>query len=218
MIHLDRLSKPEILARKEKEWTDKFIASGKARPDNSKYGHSQILNALTSISFHKCFYCERKLKGVSKEVEHFIEISDPKGKELAFDWNNLYLSCKNCNGKLKNTDIPVSEVLNPFANSDTEIQENITFEDEIIRTKNNSELGLQTIKKFRLDTELLDMLRGKQLRIFQKVLIQIQQNEIKEGRKKMNNIEKESLIRFSQKDNQFSLMFKILLSESGIIE
>ena len=216
MIHIDRLSKPEILVRKEKEWIDNFIASNKKRPDNSKYGHKQIRNSLNSMSFHKCFYCERKLTGIPNEIDHYIEVADPSGKNLAFKWENLFLACDNCNNKLKNTDIPVSSALNPCINSDTEIQENITFKDELITAKNNTELGLQTIKKFRLDTELLDMIRSKQLNLFNKVLVQIQKNQIKDSRKEMNKIEKESLLSFAQKDHQFSLMFRIILSEHEI--
>ncbi|OQX80987.1 MAG: hypothetical protein B6D64_02470 [Bacteroidetes bacterium 4484_276] len=62
MIHINRLPKPDILTRKEKEWTEKFLASDKKRPDNSKYGHKEIRTQLNSMSYHKCFYCERKLK------------------------------------------------------------------------------------------------------------------------------------------------------------
>ncbi len=218
MIHIDRLPKPDILVRKEIEWTKKFINSGKKRPDNSKYGHPEIRKHLNSMSYHKCFYCERKLTGVHKEIDHYIEVSDPTGKQLAFDWDNLFLACDNCNDKFSNTSIPVSEALNPCIDTNEKIQENITFEDEIISAKNNSIIGLQTIKKFRLDTELLDMLRAKQLNWFNKVLIKILKKTNTEGGREINDTEKESLLRFTQKDHPFSLMFKIVLKEYNISE
>ena len=98
MRGLIRLPKPQILIDKEDKWKNDFIASGKARPDSSKYGHDKIRIELASMSFHKCFYCESKLKLEPKEVDHHIEVSIKK--ELAFTWTNLYLSCDNCNNKL----------------------------------------------------------------------------------------------------------------------
>lgn len=218
MIYIERLAKPEILVQKQEEWTDKFMKSGNKRPDNSKYGHKQIRNSLNSMSFHKCFYCERKLTGVSKEIDHFIEVADPNGKELAYEWNNLYLACDNCNDKFDNTNIPISEVIDPCSHSDIKIQKHLTFDDECITARNNSDMGLRTIKKFRLDTELLDMLRSKQLSLFYKILHQINVNRINDKGRKMNEDEKECLKKFAQKDHQFSLMFKNLLSKYNLID
>ena len=216
MIHIERLNKPDILVKKEDEWTKKFIASGKTRPDNSKYRHKEILGTLNSMSFHKCFYCETKIKDVPPEIDHFIEVSDPKGKKLAFDWNNLYLACNNCNNKLNNTTIPVTEVLDPCKNTNDEIQKHITFEDEIITAKNNSEIGFKTIQKYRLGERLLDHLRLKQIDLFKDVLLQILVNQNADEGRKMNKQEKEVLKRFAQKDRQFSLMFRILLKKYNI--
>ena len=77
---------------------------------------------------------------------------------------------------------------------------------------------MQTIKKFRLDSNLLDNLRAKQLIQFQQLLVKIFQNKENEGRKKMNKTEIESLVRFSQVDYSFSLMFRILLQKFGIVD
>ncbi|MBT3209896.1 MAG: hypothetical protein HOB05_01395 [Bacteroidetes bacterium] len=216
MRYLKRLLKPEILVKKEQEWTEKFLISKKKRPDNSKYGHTKIKEQLNSMSFHKCFYCETKLKNTPKQIDHYIEISERA--DIAFDWNNLYLSCTNCNSKIANKEISVNEALNPCKDSDNKIQNHLTFENEIITAKNNSEIGLQTIKKFRLDSNLLDNLRAKQLIQFQQLLVKIFQNKENEGRKKMNKTEIESLVRFSQVDYSFSLMFRILLQKFGIVD
>lgn len=215
MIHVDRLPKPNILVRKEKEWTEKFLASGKG-PDNSKYRHKEILTTLNSMSYHKCFYCEQMLKGIPREIDHFIEVSDPKGKELAFVWNNLYLSCNNCNNKINNITIPVTEVLDPCKHTDEEIQKHITFEKEIITSKNNSAIGLKTIQKYKLGEPLLDYLRLKQFDLFKDVLLQISNNQNADDGRKMNEQEKEKLKRFAQKDRSFSLMFRILLMRYNI--
>ncbi len=210
MRFIKRLPKPDILTRKENVWRDNFLQSNKARPHNSQYAHQEIRSALNSMSFHKCFYCERKLKDISQEVDHFIEVAERK--ELAFDWNNLYLACDNCNNKINNKAISVDQALDPCRDADDVIQVHLTFDDEIIRAKNNSLLGLNTIKKYRLDNDQLDKVRVVQIKNFQKVLIQIQQNLIYESRQ-INELEKEALLHFQNVDQSFSLMFRVLLEK-----
>ncbi len=214
MRHLERLPKPNILTRKEQEWTAKFVESENIRPDNSKYGHKDIVADLNSISFHKCFYSEQKLKGIPKEIDHHIEVAERK--DLAYDWDNLYLSSTICNNKLPNKTISVDDVLNPFVNSDTEIEEHLTFEDECITAKNGSKLGFDTIKKYRLDSPLLDSIRSRVLHQFKDVLEAIRKNQIQEKGRDMNKNELEALYRFAQPDYSFSLMFRLLLKNHNL--
>lgn len=82
MRHIERLYKLEILIKKEKEWTEKFIQSGKARPSSKQYAHKDILDALLNISHGKCFYSEKKIEGLPKEVDHLVEVSIDKSKVL----------------------------------------------------------------------------------------------------------------------------------------
>ncbi|MFP4092075.1 MAG: HNH endonuclease [Cyclobacteriaceae bacterium] len=210
MRSLHRLPKPGILEEKEETWRESFVNSDKKRPDNNKYAHLQIRNTLNSMSFYKCFYCERKLKGVAQEIDHFIEVAERR--DLAYDWENLYLACDNCNNKLPNRSISVTEVLDPCRDKDEDIQEHLTFEDEIIRGKNGSEKGLATIQKYRLGSEQLDMARLKEIKNFHKLLILIQKNIYNEKRS-INQIEKEALLSFKNPDRPFSLMFKVLLEK-----
>jgi hypothetical protein len=216
MRSLSRLPKPNILVSKEVQWTESFIASGKERPDNSKYGHTEIRSQLHRISFNKCFYSEVKFAVETEgQIDHYIEVSDDK--TIAFQWDNLYLSHKDCNqGKPNNKTIPVIETLNPFSNSDEDIEENLIFEDECITAKSSSVLGLNTIKKYKLDSPLFDRLRSKHLIQFYKVLHTISQNQIKENRQTINEVEIEALHRFAQPDHSFSLMFRFLLKKHNL--
>jgi hypothetical protein len=156
MIYIKRLPKPAILVQKEAEWTENFLNSEKKRPDNSKYAHPEIKQQLHTMSFNKCFYCERILKGVPKEIDHYIEVADEKGRELAYNWENLYLACDNCNNKVPHKNIAVTAALNPCKNTNEEIAQHLTFEDEIITTVNHSEIGLNTIQKFRLNSGIFE--------------------------------------------------------------
>lgn len=208
MRHIDRLPKPDILKEKAEGWRDAFVGSNKKRPDNSKYAHSQIRDSLNAMSFHKCFYCERKLKGMPQEIDHFIEVAERR--DLAYEWDNLCLACDNCNNKLSNRVVPVEEVLDPCRHSDEDIRQHLTFEDEIIRAKNGSDLGLRTIQKYKLGNAQLDLVRSQAIQQFQKLVIRIQRNMVNENRS-MSAKEKEALLSFKHRDRPFSLMFAVLL-------
>lgn len=211
MRGIARLPEPEILKKKKIEWLQKLKASGKKRPDSSKYAHVSIRRNLESMSFHKCFYCESKLKGVPKEVDHHIEVS--ADINLSYEWDNLYLCCHHCNGKIDHVTIPVNQVLDPCIEDDLVIQKHLDFEDELIKPRNNSLKGLNTIKKFRLDSELLDAKRLKQLKEFYKVITAIQKNQIEEQRSYLSEEEKVAIESFKRIDNPYSLMFFKILDE-----
>jgi HNH endonuclease len=215
MRHLTRLPKPAILVQKETEWTAAFVASDKARPDNSKYGHTQIRECLHNMSFHKCFYCETKLKDAPQQIDHFIEVAERR--DLAFAWDNLYSACTNCNlGRPDNRSIPVTTILNPCLESDEEIEKHLMFEDEMITAKVGTQKGLDTIQKFKLDTPLLDRLRSRRLHEFKNVLLQIQRNQNNQARRTMTEDELDALYLFAQPDQSFSLLFRLLLKKYSI--
>ena len=211
MRELKRLPEPQILIDKKQEWLDKFLVSQNKRPQNSQYAHKFVKIQLNSMSFSKCFYCETKLKGQRKEVDHHIEVS--VDKNLSFEWNNLYLACDNCNNKIPHSTIPITDALNPCIDSDEKIKLHLSFNDEMIEPKNNSPLGLLTIQKYRLDTELLDTRRLKQLKQFHKLFIEISLKQIKENRNFLTKEEVNAIHRFKQKDHSFSLMFELLIEK-----
>lgn len=215
MRHIERLPIPQILANKHDEWQAKYeerlAVNPKARPDSSKYGHNDIRERLNSCSFNKCFYCESKLKGTLKEIDHYIEVSIDHSK--AYDWDNLYLSCSNCNDKLDHNAIPVTEALNPCVDSDEEIQRHITFEKECICSLPGSEKGLKTIQKFKLDSEMLDLRRSKWLNKLATKAIDID-NDMKADNRSIPTEEEKNAIRlFMQKDQPYSLMCEIYIRQ-----
>lgn len=213
MRYIKRLPEPDILVQKRDEWQKKFeekkAKNATARPDSSKYGNPSIRERLEMCSHRKCFYCESLLKGEPKEIDHFIEVAI--APELAYTWTNLYLSCSNCNDKVSHDVIPVDEVLDPCKSSDEEIRANITFEDECICSQPGSEKGLKTIQKFHLNTDLLDLKRGKWLRKIIKTAIEIQQCMIADKREKPTQEEKHKLLRYMQPDQPYSMMAEIFL-------
>ncbi len=214
MRGITRLPEPQILIDRKANWLNDFIASGKTSPDSSKYAHNQIKTQLNSMSFNKCFYCETKLKGKPKEIDHHVEVC--VDKSLAYEWNNLYLSCDSCNNKIPHSTIAINDALDPCINTDADIQTHLTFNDELIEPKNNSKLGLTTIQKYRLDSEVLDTRRLKSLKTFFKLLIEIQNNQVKEARTNLTTDETNAIHRFKNIDSSYSLMFSILIDKYGL--
>ena len=81
------------------------------------YGASIVKAALISAQHKKCCFCER-LVGEDGDVEHFRPKSaycQQKGETLvrpgyywlAYDWDNLYLSCSTCNQRRKRNLFPL---------------------------------------------------------------------------------------------------------------
>lgn len=113
--------------------------------------------------------------------------------------------------------IPKSDVLDPFIDTDDEIKMNLTFEDEIITAYNGSIKGLNTIKKFRLDTELLDYLRMKQIKKFYSVILNIKDKMIHEKRDQYTQEEENDIRSFCLVDHQYSLMFEKLIKKHNLL-
>jgi hypothetical protein len=216
MRALVRLPEPKILAVKKVEWLDKFLSGDKKRPDSTKYANPGILADLNAISLHKCYYCEAKLKGTPSEVDHHIEVSC--NKLLAYTWDNLYLSCTSCNNKLANDVISVEDALDPFRNTQAEIDSHLTFEHEQIIAVRDSEKGLATIRKYKLSTLEQDYLRYQYIKLFNAVLIAIKDEQIQNGGRKVTEKEVELLNRFQQRDQPYSAMFKAILATANFAD
>lgn len=210
MRHLQRQEEPEHLRKNKEAWLRRFLENRaekpNCRPPASQYAHPNIRRVLMSISNTKCYYCEALLKDMPRDVEHLIEINHDPSK--AFDWDNLYLSCKNCNTKMKEGEMSKDEVLNPFTHTDIEIGEALKFDGEEILPANNSEIGDKTIKKFRLNSEIQDNLRRKHLLFLHRRLLDIKEAMIERGDKVMSPEEKESLRDLMSEYKPYTLLTK----------
>jgi len=213
---LERPAEPEILAQKRSTWTEKLVAKRKstpsARPDSSKYGHPQIRAKLSQMSHYKCFYCEQSVKGEQNAtIDHYFEVAEYPDR--AYSWKNLYLCCKGCNlAKKANTKLPVEQCLDP-CDPKVKPAEHLTFERECILPRRGSERGRDTIAKYQLNRDALDLARSRELNRFYETLTEILSVR---KRPQLNDDERALLLRFTEQEYPFSLMFQICLDESPL--
>ncbi len=107
-IKRDRKDEQDRIIKPNDAWFDKAKkatanATPKMEANGNIYAHDQVKMALKKLFHAKCAYCESILID-DWDVEHFR----PKGKVterkdhpgyywLAYEWHNLYPSCKHCN-------------------------------------------------------------------------------------------------------------------------
>jgi len=89
---------------------------------DSIYGHSTVRNELGRIQHGKCCYCEVKIPVpyANQHVEHYRPKSRSRQSRatepffpgyywLAYDWDNLFLSCQFCNSSNKGDLFPLGD-------------------------------------------------------------------------------------------------------------
>lgn len=212
MRQLRRLSCPEILTSKAEKWTrryqEKRAQNGKLRPDSRHYAHPDIVDSLAAMSHKKCFYCEHLMDEDEFTVDHHVEVSEAPDK--AFAWENLYLCCKGCQGKLKETTVPRAECLDP-CDPGVDPADHLTFESEVIVPRDDSHRGRQTISKYKLRRGDLELRRSRRLRLFYKTLSDAWEQEAQQGRSQLSDEARAALLRFAEPEAPFSLMFRELV-------
>lgn len=209
MIHIKRSPEPERLTKHGAGWRDSYLeklqshtSGSKPRPHGNQYGHDEIHDALRLMSSDKCFYCEQRLDGKG-EVEHFVEVAVKP--ELAFEWTNLYLSCRGCNSAKKSLNITMSDCLDP-CNDEQDPSDHLTFDDEFVRSRTDSILGHNSVAKYDLNRGELLYKRSKHLHRFERRM-----RELYKKGKRLSTAQKAYISGFASPEHEFSLMFRVYL-------
>lgn len=148
--------------------------------DSGIYGDSTVKDHLKQDQHNKCAFCEQTLNGDFGDVEHFRPKGGYKNKEednlmqpgyywLAYDWNNLMLSCSTCNRRHKKNLFPLLDetarniehrnisnetplLINPVSENPSD---HICFERHIIKSQITDgvedPVGKTTIETFKLN-------------------------------------------------------------------
>jgi uncharacterized protein (TIGR02646 family) len=157
--------------------------------DSHIYGHAEVKSALIEVQDGKCCFCESKLAHISYgDVEHYrpkggwIQEDEPLNSPgyywLAYDWDNLFLSCQICNQRHKKNFFPLFDNSKRSLSHKHNIKEEaalfvkpdqddpmdfIEFREEIPFPVLENLRGGQTIQRLGLDRETLNERRREKL-------------------------------------------------------
>jgi uncharacterized protein (TIGR02646 family) len=120
MIHIDRPRDIPTALQSDKVRTT-LDRLGTLNPRKSSdfephWNTDEVRSALWEMQRHKCSYCERtrELK-YETDVEHFrpkAGVTECNGENgywwLAYEWTNLFFSCRICNQKYKKNHFPIA--------------------------------------------------------------------------------------------------------------
>jgi uncharacterized protein (TIGR02646 family) len=153
---------------------------------SSIYNHSTVKEALVEAQHQKCCFCERTV-GNDGDVEHFRpksaysqnkKLERPGYYWLAYDWDNLYLSCSACNQRQKKNLFPITDTKKRAQLHDNDItieqplfidpgkdepSKHIGFRGQIPYAVGGSKKGKTTIKNLALDRNILKEVRLRHL-------------------------------------------------------
>lgn len=208
MIHVDKGEDPEVLKNNKEVWTQEYLEaleSGQSIPDRIRYRyrHKDIKKSLQDEAKNKCIYCERKIP--FGETDHIYPVS--KRPELIVDWENLGLSCKECNTYKGNYYDDNEKLINPFEDHP---EEHLLFFGPMVLQKVGDMKGFRTVEQLRLRrTELLE--RRKE-RIEQLQGLVEQWNSLPDGNTK--EIAKRKILEETENDKEFSAVVRAYLSQA----
>jgi uncharacterized protein (TIGR02646 family) len=243
---------PTILTNQGKEQTrkdcrafkrasKKYLSGVKEFQDFKYYSRPSVKKALMKSHANKCCYCEQWRRQSELAVEHFrprTAVRQTKAGDriypgyfwLAYVWDNLYLSCAECNGRFKSCYFPLTDpkkrarscednvlnerplLINPgFDNP----RKHIYFRMDKICSKTTK--GRRTIEFIQLDEENLRKAREKKIGILQSLLDLIQLSEEKDDEqwKEKGNRARQQLAEAVLPTAEFSSMAQDFLRYSG---
>lgn len=177
------------------------------------YAHPSVKTALIKSQHKKCCFCER-LIGKDGDIEHFRPKSAYRQKStdqlqypgyywLAYDWDNLYLSCGPCNQRSKknffgisnpkkraqlndnNTALETPVLIDPGHDDPSD---HIIFRGEIPVPQSGSEKGKATIEIIKLDRTILN-----DARLIHLMKMKVIYEAIQIAKNKPNNLELKTL-------------------------
>jgi uncharacterized protein (TIGR02646 family) len=216
--------------------------------DRSVYADDSVKKQLLRDQFHRCAYCGCYLEGPYADVEHYRpkktyrqSLSSPRRLGyywLAYDWDNLLVSCAECNRTLKNDLFPLDDealrdmdnhnisdekplILNP-AKEDPSLH--ITYHEHraipVLHDGDLDKIGVTTINVFRLnDRAALVESRRRRWEEFEFAKLQLSLSEqmlnrvdipesVKKTVRELLDVNRNAIQSYKAPDSEFSEMFQ----------
>ncbi|NOR28055.1 MAG: HNH endonuclease [Lutibacter sp.] len=120
MIKLIKKPEPQVLSTNKSNWTTLLlghISRGEKVPSvlSNAYNTTEVKDSLRLESHSKCMYCESKVGHITYEhIEHIKPKAKTKFPQLAYEYDNLGLSCPKCNMNKSDTYDINNTFINPY--------------------------------------------------------------------------------------------------------
>ena len=118
MIKLTKQTEPDVLSKNKQQWKQDYEEAKSTGASNieslkTRYRDPEIKEVIVRETNGKCAYCESKIRhSYPGDVEHI----KPKSKfaDELFEWENLTLSCGECNRRKNDNYDEEFGILNPY--------------------------------------------------------------------------------------------------------
>lgn len=180
--------------RASRSAVNKYLSGDKEFTNLKYYSRPTVKNALMKSHHSKCCYCEQRRRQSELAVEHFRPRTAAKQIRngvpiypgyfwLAYSWDNLYLSCAECNGRFKSCLFPLANPAKRASSCSDRISDerpllvdpgldkprkHIRF--RVDKIYSISRKGEKTIEILQLDEENLRKAREEKIGILQNLL------------------------------------------------
>lgn len=177
---------------------------------NRNYKHPRNKLALMNASSDKCMYCESSIRHIDfGDIEHIKPKAEDKYPHLAFEWDNLGYSCRCCNSNKSDKYDVETPYVNPYEENP---EEHFAWRGAIMLAKRGCERAMLTINDVKLNRVSLVEKRVAKITdvdnavsaCFRLQNVRLRQQAIDE------------LIKFSEKDSEFSACIASVLSAHGV--
>lgn len=165
MIKIAKADVPAVLDQNSADWTQKIVdalnrSEAIREADRFRYRHPDIKATLLQETHSKCAYCESKICHVIPgDIEHILPFS--KRPDLAFSWENMTISCRECNRRKSDYYDEAQPLINPYKDDPAA---HIQFHGPMPLHAPGDQLGRRTIGKLGLDRPDLILQRAERIR------------------------------------------------------
>lgn len=215
MIKIQKLKKPRILEENAEKWAEEYCSYLKNNQEptsqiSTRYNEPSIKSALEKETCGKCAYCESKIKHVSYgDIEHILPKNKDARPDLYVDWNNLTLSCEQCNRSGKRTYYnPNLPLVNPYVDDPSRYL--IDIGPLVMPTAGNNR-GIITEKTLKLNRPALVERRTERI----EAVSQLLHSWAKEKSEPIKRCLEEQLCNEYAEDKEYSSTVKSYLLQNG---
>ena len=147
MRRIEKTACPDVLEQHGGQWLQELLKKPNNETRRSRYRHPKIKEHLKKETFGKCVYCESKIgHNTPGDTEHIKPVK--MFLEEIFVWENLTISCAECNRRKRDYYDVNCMFINPYTDN---VEDMIVHLGPIVAWNIGNERAETTIRKLELD-------------------------------------------------------------------